>query len=316
MSANLRAIIAGVDETPESARAAALGALLAERAGATCVPVCAVPDYETIFASYGMDALSPAAVRQAFENDHKAVAAALQAKVPRPIIENLRVLAGRPATVLRDEATRLHAGLIILGHRERRGPRFGDSLVTQLLRTTDVPVLVTDRPATAIRRILVALDLSYASEATLDGALAWSRHLGAELRALHVIEPMPPVPFATVQLSEEYYRADELLRENGLWARIDERAVDKVIRYGYPATLIASEAMEWQADLIIMGSHGRGWAERLFIGSAAEQLSRKPVAPTLVIPVARPDDVAGRALMVGRLPWEDANVAAADALVS
>src|SRR5215510_9310288 len=46
---------------------------------------------------------------------------------------------------------------------------------------------------------------------------------------------------------------------------------------------IVEEAREWKADLIVLGSHGRTGAERLLLGSDAEQVARHTDVPVLLV---------------------------------
>ena len=47
-------------------------------------------------------------------------------------------------------------------------------------------------------------------------------------------------------------------------------SVEVVARQGDPATTIVEEARDWQADLIVVGSHGRTGIQRLLLGSVAQ----------------------------------------------
>jgi nucleotide-binding universal stress UspA family protein len=303
-------VVVGVDGSPASVRAATLGTMIAQRTGVDCTLLGAVPDYERALGAYGMVSHAHDEAQRMLRRDREMLTAALRGFVPSAMLAELRIVTGRAAIALRDTARHIGAGLIVIGSRQRHGlGRLRGSLGAHLLRTSEIPVLATDGGATAIRRVLAALDLSYASEATLDAARDWARAFGAHLRVLHVVEPLPLLPNATLAMSEEYARADEQLRETGLWSRIDAAGTEKVVRSGYPATVIAQEAADWRADLVIVGSHGRGWAERLLVGSTAEQLLQHPPAPTLVIPVGRPAEE--EAIEVGRMPWEFAAPAGA-----
>jgi hypothetical protein len=56
---------------------------------------------------------------------------------------------------------------------------------------------------------------------------------------------------------------------------------------------ILREAAEWRADLLVVGSHGKGWAERVLAGSVTEGLINHLPTSLLVVPIAaaavRPD---------------------------
>ena len=51
---------------------------------------------------------------------------------------------------------------------------------------------------------------------------------------------------------------------------------------------MTDEAARWEADLVVVGSHGGGWAHRMLIGSSTERLLNLLPASLLVVPVLRP----------------------------
>lgn len=52
-------------------------------------------------------------------------------------------------------------------------------------------------------------------------------------------------------------------------------SVDAEVRPGEPARVIVAEADRWGADLIVVGAHGMGRAERLLLGSVSRQVASK-----------------------------------------
>ncbi|HYU79421.1 MAG TPA: universal stress protein [Vicinamibacterales bacterium] len=56
-------------------------------------------------------------------------------------------------------------------------------------------------------------------------------------------------------------------------------SVDTAVREGDPRTAIVDAADEWQADLIVIGSHGRTGLKRQVMGSV-----RRPSSPTRIAP--------------------------------
>jgi len=63
----------------------------------------------------------------------------------------------------------------------------------------------------------------------------------------------------------------------------------RVVRRGIAVDVIAEEAAAWRADVVVVGSHGKGWVDRLLIGSATEQLLNDLPTAVLVIPVPAPE---------------------------
>jgi nucleotide-binding universal stress UspA family protein len=145
---------------------------------------------------------------------------------------------------------------------------------------------------TRIKRILVPTDFS----ATADEALACARTIaglfGASLHLLHAFED----PVTSTAFAWEAYGIvplpvrDEWLREAA--QRLDERLPSDqktlfngttAIVSGRPATVIVEYAATLGADLIVIGTHGRGGVEHALLGSVAERVVRTAVAPVLTI---------------------------------
>ena len=297
---NWKPIVAGVDGSDASVRAATIAAMIARRAGVRCQLVYAMPDYARMLQREGLvvDVATFAAGAQ--RNDRDAVLTSLQGQVPDELRDGLLVMTGRPGTVIRQAAEELDAGLIVLGSRKRRHDGWlWARLARYLARATDIPLLVGEGGSPVIHRILVALDLSPASRRTWDTATAWAGLFGAELRALHVDEPMLPMIGPTLPLAAAtpYVHA---LQRSELWAGIAD--AQKTVRTGPPAEAITEEAAEWRADLVIVGSHGHGWTDRMLLGGTAEQLMHHPPALTLVVPSALPGATKEPA---PALPWEE-----------
>ena len=49
------------------------------------------------------------------------------------------------------------------------------------------------------------------------------------------------------------------------------------------ADLVAKDAVEWGADLIVLGTHGRRGLRRALLGSDAEQVARHVTVPVLLL---------------------------------
>jgi nucleotide-binding universal stress UspA family protein len=81
--------------------------------------------------------------------------------------------------------------------------------------------------------------------------------------------------------------------------------VEAVERRGDPAAEIVAYADEWDADVIVLGTHARRGFQRLVLGSIAEAVLREAKRPVLVVPAsveragdgqrgARPDALGSR----------------------
>lgn len=288
----LQPIVIGVDGSPEAAGAAAVGIRIAEATGAEWHLVHVTRDVrlelDVAGAGVPLDDLQLAILARV----RRDLVAALAGHIPPAALERLRVRTGRPAAVLEEIVQETGAGLVILGGKHHSTLRrwLGGSTVRRAVRRLSVPLLVTAGELRPRPRVLVAVDLSYAAAPTIDGAVAFARSLGGPLRALHVIEPFPIVPEMPLPLDQSAYETQSRERvERDLWTLLPIVDHHKVIRQGPAVHVIAEEAATWHADVIVVGSHGKGWVDRLLIGSATEELLNDLPAAVLVIPVPAPE---------------------------
>ncbi len=217
---------------------------------------------------------------------------ALRGNVPRGALRQLQVLLGHPAWALRLAAQEHDADLVVLGGKRHTAPVrwLGGSTAHHAVRTIDVPLLVTAEPRGGLRRILVALDLSHAAQPTLAWASKLGELLDARLRLIHVVEPLPLLAEVPSQLDEQrYFAASEREFEEIVAANLGQTTVDHVVRRGQASRVISDEVAAWEADVVVVGSHGKGWVDRVIVGSTAERLLTRLPAYLLVVPVRRPD---------------------------
>ncbi|TFZ01097.1 universal stress protein [Ramlibacter rhizophilus] len=142
------------------------------------------------------------------------------------------------------------------------------------------------------QRLLVPVDGSDASRHALTTAVGMARESGGKLRLVHVLEDATYLAGydATGAAAGELYRAT---RDNA--TRILEEAVQQVKAAGLDCEaelidrmgermphLVAEEARQWSADLIVVGTHGRRGLNRLMLGSGADQIIRLAPVPVLV----------------------------------
>lgn len=284
-------IVAGVDGSPESFRAASLAWRIARAADTRCVLVYAVPEF---WAPGGLAPLvnAPDIFDKLVADVVRQLAAELGAEIPVAVREALVARAGRAGVVLDEVARECDAGLIVVGGRHHgalaRG--LGGSTAHHLVRTAAAPVLVGEASGRAPRRILVATDLFAAAGPTLSTAASYADLLDARLRIVHVVEPakFPTVVPLSLDMTEfeERSRAEfERLVETEL-PRVPPE--DRIVRRGRADEEIAEEAAAWQADLTVLGSHGNGWIDRLLIGSTTERLLNRLPSSLLVVPINRP----------------------------
>jgi nucleotide-binding universal stress UspA family protein len=145
------------------------------------------------------------------------------------------------------------------------------------------------------KRILVAVDGSTTSARGLKKAIELAKNQeGAALRIVHVTDITPalggdselgdiPEILDAIRRSGEQVleQAVATAREAGIAAESKQLELDQFrLRV---ADMIAAEADAWQADVIVIGSHGRRGVRRLLLGSVAEGVARTASKPVLLV---------------------------------
>lgn len=188
--------------------------------------------------------------------------------------------------------------LIVMGTHGRRGVRrmMLGSVTEEVVRTGPCPVLTVQTraevaPRQAVRRILVPVDFSEASEIAVHHARELALTYGAEINLLHVSEKVAyPSAYgfepATLPMDDILDRAEE---ELGEMART-EIGIEHVVveaRVGHPPTAILDYVDTNEIDLVVLATHGRTGAERFLIGSVAERVLRRAPSPVFVVAPGR-----------------------------
>lgn len=146
----------------------------------------------------------------------------------------------------------------------------------------------------ALSHILCATDLSETSTYAVEMAAEMAASVGARLTIVHVIEPitMPPglEAYALEGMPPDWeQRVDQGRRQAvedrlaELRARCGGAAVTTQVIYGPLPTILTDAARDLQADLLVVGTHGRKGMAHLLLGSVAEKLVRTAPCPVLVV---------------------------------
>ena len=145
---------------------------------------------------------------------------------------------------------------------------------------------------TAIARILVPVDFSAHAGRATEYAVTLGKHFGACVELFHVVQD----PFESGGWGSEVYISDlDGLRERALEeakVRLETcrssipagpYSVVATVRMGHVAQTIVDYAKSVQADLIVMGTHGRTGLAHFIIGSVAERVVRLAPCPVLTV---------------------------------
>jgi nucleotide-binding universal stress UspA family protein len=141
-------------------------------------------------------------------------------------------------------------------------------------------------------KILVGVDDSKFSEEALRAIVAQFRPQSTEIRLLHVLQSIaisaPPQMSARYapELEDQGKQARELLDRAAKTLRSAGFKVDTAIEKGDVRLKIIDSAAEWNADLIVIGSHGRSDIPRLLLGSVAEFVARNALCSVEIVRAA------------------------------
>ena len=140
----------------------------------------------------------------------------------------------------------------------------------------------------ASQHFLVPLDFSEYANQALDYAIHLASKLDARLTLLHVIQSLPlggvdmgvTVPYTYIQDLE----AEITASMNDCLERVTAAGLEGKIAvvHGVPFHEIIETAKTQQADLIVMGTHGRTGFQHILLGSVAEKVVRLAPCPVLV----------------------------------
>lgn len=207
-----------------------------------------------------------------------------------------------------ESAVKFECGLIVMGTHGRSGVRRAllGSVAEQVSRSSPVPVMLVpssrdvasnDTRANAddapYKRILVPFDGSACSKFGLDEAIRLAGQMGATLSLVHVVDlwAVAATPQGggalTADLAEQLRGAGQNLldaattRVRAAGGDAQTRLFDNLSER--VSKTIVNEAMQWQADLIVIGTHGRRGVSRWALGSDAEQIARHSPVPVLMV---------------------------------
>jgi nucleotide-binding universal stress UspA family protein len=291
----MQSLLAAVDDSGASRHAAERAAMLSAAHGAKLHLLQVLP--QTL-----LDDL-----RQWLGTDHAAqhqLRADAISRLQR-LAADLGTLAGRPVEAMVTEGALLQsicaaaeeatADLLVLGSRGNNvlsRLALGSTAERMLRRTTRPMLVVRQKPRLAYQRLLIAVDFSPWSEPTL--ALARRLTPAARLTLIHVYQ----VPFegklrlagvddrSIAQYREQARRTAQTgLRDLANRIGLHETEYDTVIVEGDAGRLILEHEEEQDADLIVLGKHGRSAAEELLLGSVTKQVLAHGSGDVLVCPL-------------------------------
>lgn len=143
-----------------------------------------------------------------------------------------------------------------------------------------------------LKNILVPHDFSETSDAAMQYAVALARTFGAKLEVLHVSDK------ARFEMATEFPLGLDLSLEDAIREHLLKIMATRdftelkpafEVRTGTPYLEIVRYAKDRNVDLIVMGTHGRGFVAHAVMGSVAEKVVRHAPCPVLTVRHPHPE---------------------------
>ena len=139
-----------------------------------------------------------------------------------------------------------------------------------------------------MKKIIIAVDNDPTSEKIALNGFQLGLQLKAEIALLSVVDltllitngAVTPKEFADIAIND-YKKNQQMLietvfKDHKVWTFVEE---------GIPYEVILKVSKEWDADIIVLGTHGRTGFSHLIIGSVAEKIIRHSEIPIFIIPI-------------------------------
>lgn len=156
-----------------------------------------------------------------------------------------------------------------------------------------------------IKNVLYTTDLSKNSAYAFRYALNTAQKHDANIHFLHVIEPIPSNASAIIRM---YVKQENIEKQHRKWRESVRKQIEERLKkfvgieldsaqetmkriagihvvHGDPATEILNKTEEFNCDVIIMGTHGKGMIKQTLLGSVSERVLRRSRKPVYVIPL-------------------------------
>ncbi|MBI4687544.1 MAG: universal stress protein [Nitrospirae bacterium] len=190
-----------------------------------------------------------------------------------------------------DEAAKNNVDMVVMGRRGRRGimKLLMGSVTARVVGHCLVNVLVVPRNAqVGWKNILVATDGSEYGNRAVNQAMEIAKTFGSALNIAHVINIMPEfqeqaiasIPSMVEAIAEQVKGELEKIKTK---AGAEGINTETFVREGEPYMAIVGLAKELNADVIVIGSHGRTGISRLLMGSVAERVIGHAECAVLVV---------------------------------
>lgn len=215
--------------------------------------------------------------------------------VPPGVVVCQKVIAGPPALSIEEEASAIHADMVVLGTHGRGGVirLLRGSVAERDLRIAHQPILIIHEPVEAkqgndaggaepsvprLRHILCPVNYTDVACDAFEHASAIARRFGACLTVVYAVEPNDGYLAA-----QDLRDAEEQLRA---WLPIEAAGdcqMQPVVRNGNAGEQIITLAREADVDLVVVGARHRTFVDTTVLGVTTVRVTRHAPCPVLVV---------------------------------
>ncbi len=283
-----RRVIVGFDGSDRALDALLLGQTLTASEGELIV--CCVHHFQSLSAR--IDPTEPSIDRESAEESVERATRLVE----RGVTVTPKLLAGASAAgTLQSTAITEQADLIVLGssHRGALGRVLMGSVTQETLHEAPCPIAIApvglhDRSAgTRLARVAVGHDAVEPTPDALPVSVALCQETGAKLLLVAVAEDAAvadpargTMPYA--EITEARLRAAEQVLAEALTSVPESVLATSEVRDGDPAEQLLEVSHD--VDLLVLGSHSRGFVGRLTMGSVCDRVVRAAACAVLVVP--------------------------------
>jgi nucleotide-binding universal stress UspA family protein len=151
-----------------------------------------------------------------------------------------------------------------------------------------------------MKKVLIAIDYNGSAKEVAEKGFELAGNLNAEVALVHVVSD-PAIYTASTSMYSPVmgfegfdntisWQLDENLKKeakkflNHIAQQLGDASIKTFIKDGDFADSVLDTVKEWNADVIVMGSHSHSGLERLFLGSVVENVLLHTKIPMFIIP--------------------------------
>lgn len=151
------------------------------------------------------------------------------------------------------------------------------------------------------KKVLIALDYDLSAQKVADVGFEIGRSMQAEITLMHVVVDVnyysssafsPIIGFMGFNQADiAFFEKENSLKEattnylNKVRKKLGDENIKIVVKEGGFAHEILEQAEKSKADLIVMGSHSRGWLKDILMGSVVETVFKNTHIPLTIVPI-------------------------------